>query len=236
MEARPPLHWTPPPPLAAPRVRGHWLSIGPLDPDRDAAPLWEAFGGDERADHHLRWLGWDPLHTAEDLRDRLHAIAIDLDAAACLLRGPEGTAVGMAAYLQMNPPHGVVGIGYAAHGPGYAATQAPTEAHFLLIDHAFAAGYRRVEWKCNAGDEPSRRAADRLGFRFEGIARQHRVARDQNRDTACYALLDREWPERRPAFVEWLRPVNFDEAGKQRTRLRRRPIDAVRSSDPLPMG
>ena len=163
-----------------------------------------------------------------DLRERLEEIQVQPDAAACLLRSPEGEAVGMASYLAMNPPHGTVEIGYVAHAPAIAGRRAATEAQFLLLGFAFDAGYRRVEWKCNAMNEPSRRAADRLGYRYEGTSRQHRVARDRNRDTAWFSMLDHEWPGRRDAFVEFLRPLNFDEEGNQRTRLRRRPIDAVR--------
>ena len=233
MDPHLPLAWMPPAALEAPTLDGVWVSVAPLHPGRDAATLWEAFGGDDRgagggADEHLRWFGWDRMLGAADLAEHLTDLDADRSAAACVFRTPDGDAVGTGSYLSMKPDHGVVEIGALAHARACVGTAASTEAHFLLLDHAFTMGYRRVEWRCNAGDEASRRGADRLGFRHEGTLRQHRVSRDHNRDTACFSLLDREWPERRAALVEWLRPVNFDEEGRQRTRLRRRPIDAVR--------
>ncbi len=233
MDPHLPLAWMPPAALEPPKVAGAWASVGPLHPARDAAALWNAFGGDDAgadagADDHLRGFGWHRMLSADDLAEHLTDLVADRSAAACVFRAPGGDAVGMGGYLAVNPDHGVVEIGALAHGRAVTGSPASTEAHFLLLDHAFATGYRRVEWRCNAGNEPARRAADRLGFRYEGTFRQHRVARDHNRDTACFSLLDREWPERRAALVEWLRPVNFEADGRQRTRLRRRPIDAVR--------
>jgi RimJ/RimL family protein N-acetyltransferase len=131
-----------------------------------------------------------------------------------------GLAAGYASYMRMEPAHGVIEVGNILLTPSLQRTTAATEAMFLMAGHIFdELGYRRYEWKCNAENEPSRRAALRLGFRFEGIFRQHMVVKGRNRDTAWFAMLDHEWPARKRAFAAWLEPGNFDDAGKQRKSL-----------------
>ena len=110
-------------------------------------------------------------------------------------------------------------MGHICLSPALQRTPAATEAMFLMMDWAFAAGYRRYEWKCNALNMPSRRAAQRLGFSFEGIFRNHLVVKGRNRDTAWFSVIDSEWPALREAFAAWLAPANFDASGKQRERL-----------------
>ena len=127
-----------------------------------------------------------------------------------------GAAAGYASYMRMEPAHGVVEVGNILLAPALQRTTAATEAMVLMASHVFDdLGYRRYEWKCNAANEPSRRAALRLGFTFEGIFRQHMVVKGQNRDTAWFAMLDSEWPARKRAFQAWLDPANFDSAGRQ---------------------
>jgi RimJ/RimL family protein N-acetyltransferase len=122
--------------------------------------------------------------------------------------------------MRIDPAHGVVEVGNILLSPALQRTTAATEAMYLMARHVFDdLGYRRYEWKCNALNEPSRRAAQRFGFRFEGIFRQHMVVKDMNRDTAWFAMLDHEWPARKQAFEAWLDPRNFDEQGKQRKSL-----------------
>jgi RimJ/RimL family protein N-acetyltransferase len=131
-----------------------------------------------------------------------------------------GTPGGQASYLRIEPADGVIEIGHIALGPALQRTAAATEAIHLLARHAFDdLGYRRLEWKCNALNDRSRRAADRLGFTFEGVFRQHMVVKGHNRDTAWYSIVDGEWPGVRAAFEAWLAPENFDAAGRQRRAL-----------------
>jgi RimJ/RimL family protein N-acetyltransferase len=122
--------------------------------------------------------------------------------------------------MRMEPAHGVVEVGNILLTTSLQRTTAATEAMFLMASHVFDfLGYRRYEWKCNAKNHPSRRAAERLGFTFEGIFRQHMVVKDQSRDTAWFSMLDREWPARKRAFEAWLAPANFLNDGQQRQSL-----------------
>ena len=130
--------------------------------------------------------------------------------------------------MRMEPAHGVIEIGNILWGPAIARTRVATEAFFLAARHAFdELGYRRFEWKCNDRNEPSKAAAARFGFTFEGVFRQHMVVKGVNRDTAWFSIIDREWPQIRAAFERWLDPSNFDAAGRQKAQLAaRRPGSA----------
>jgi RimJ/RimL family protein N-acetyltransferase len=131
-----------------------------------------------------------------------------------------GAASGMASYLNIVPANGSIEIGHIWFAPPLQKTRAATEAIFLMMRHVLDdLGYRRLEWKCNALNEASMRAARRFGFTYEGTFRQHMVVKGRNRDTAWFAMLDHEWPARRAAFERWLAPDNFDAAGRQRTSL-----------------
>jgi RimJ/RimL family protein N-acetyltransferase len=137
-----------------------------------------------------------------------------------LVPADTGRAAGWASYMRIKPAHGVIEVGNVLFSPALQRTRASTEAMYLMARHVFEdLGYRRYEWKCNAKNEPSRRAALRLGFTFEGIFRQHMVTKDRNRDTAWFSMLDHEWPARKRAFEAWLDPANFDDQGKQRKSL-----------------
>jgi RimJ/RimL family protein N-acetyltransferase len=114
----------------------------------------------------------------------------------------------------------VIEVGSILYTPRLQRTIGATEAMYMMARHVFEElGYRRYEWKCNALNEPSRRAAVRLGFTFEGVFRQHMVVKGRNRDTAWYSMLDNEWPARKVAFERWLNPANFDAEGRQRISL-----------------
>ena len=131
-----------------------------------------------------------------------------------------GQARGMASFMRMAPEHGVIEIGHIWFAPILQRTRQATEAIYLLSRHAFDdLAYRRLEWKCDSLNEPSRRAAERFGFVYEGVFRKHMVVKDRNRDTAWYAMTDSEWPLRRAAFEAWLAPENFDAEGRQRRSL-----------------
>jgi RimJ/RimL family protein N-acetyltransferase len=131
-----------------------------------------------------------------------------------------GVAGGRQTLMRITPEHGVIEIGNILWGPAIARTRVATEALYLAAKYVFEdLGYRRFEWKCNDRNEPSKRAARRFGFTFEGVFRQHMWTKGANRDTAWFAMLDRDWPRLREAYARWLDPANFDPAGRQRARL-----------------
>ena len=131
-----------------------------------------------------------------------------------------GLAVGYQSLMRIDPTHRVIEVGGIMYTPRLQGTAGSTEAQYLFARYVFdALGYRRYEWKCNDRNAPSRRAALRLGFAFEGVFRQHMIVKGRNRDTAWFSMLDREWPARRAAFEAWLAPENFDAAGRQKRRL-----------------
>ncbi|MDH3321023.1 MAG: GNAT family N-acetyltransferase [Betaproteobacteria bacterium] len=131
-----------------------------------------------------------------------------------------GIADGRQTFMRIVPEHGVIEIGNILWGPAIARTRVATEALYLAAKYVFdELGYRRFEWKCNDLNEPSKRAARRFGFAFEGVFRQHMWSKGANRDTAWFAMLDRDWPRLRAAYERWLAPSNFDAAGRQREKL-----------------
>jgi RimJ/RimL family protein N-acetyltransferase len=137
-----------------------------------------------------------------------------------ILDNHTGVAVGFASYMRIEPVHKVIEVGSILYTPALQRTAGATEAMYLMAKHVFEdLGYRRYEWKCNALNTPSRTAALRLGFSFEGIFRQHMIVKGENRDTAWFSMLDSEWPARREAFENWLDPSNFDAEGRQKTPL-----------------
>lgn len=140
--------------------------------------------------------------------------------AHALIDKASGKASGMASYMRMEPAHRVIEIGSIWYARTLQRTRAATEAMYLLARNAFETlGYRRYEWKCNTFNAPSRRAAVRLGFTYEGLFRQHMISRGRTRDTAWFSMLDHEWPQRKRAFERWLDPQNFDANGQQRAPL-----------------
>lgn len=138
-----------------------------------------------------------------------------------VIRKEDGRCLGRQSLMRITPDHGVIEIGNILWGPDMARTPMATEALYLHARYVFETlGYRRFEWKCNALNAPSRRAALRFGFRFEGVFRQHMIVKGLSRDTAWYAMLDHEWPRIKQHFERWLSPENFDGNGHQRTQLR----------------
>jgi RimJ/RimL family protein N-acetyltransferase len=167
------------------------------------------------------YLPTGPYRDAAELRDALQVAQDSEDPLFfTLVRRVDERPAGVASYLRITPEHGVIEIGHIWFGASLRRSTAATEAIYLLASHAFdALGYRRLEWKCNALNQASRRAAQRFGFRFEAIFRHHMVVKGRNRDTAWYAITDEEWPAVRAGFQAWLRPENFDSAGTQRRSL-----------------
>lgn len=122
--------------------------------------------------------------------------------------------------MRIDAPNGVIEIGFVYWGPTISRTRVATESLFLFARHIFEdLGYRRFEWKCNNRNEPSKAAAQRFGFTFEGIFRQHMIVKGENRDTAWFSMLDGEWPRLKAGYERWLDPSNFDADGKQKSRL-----------------
>lgn len=222
--------WSAPPVPARAPVDGRRCRLEPLDPDRHADALFAAHAAapDDRA---WTYLPAGPFDDADAHRTWVADAAARDGFRFFAVVTPEHGPCGVAAYLRIDPPNGVLEIGHLAFSPHLQRTPAATEALHLLIDHAFALGYRRVEWKCDSRNAPSRAAARRLGFAFEGVFRQAVVTRGRNRDTAWYALIDTEWPALRDVHRAWLTPENFDADGRQRTRLAERTAP-LRAPDP----
>jgi RimJ/RimL family protein N-acetyltransferase len=162
-----------------------------------------------------------PPRDLEDLRDYIRQKAASEDPLFhAVIDRATGIAGGRQTLMRITPEHGVIEIGNILWGPAIARTRVATEALYLAAKYVFEdLGYRRFEWKCNDRNEPSKRAARRFGFTFEGVFRQHMWTKGANRDTAWFSMLDREWPRLRQAYERWLDPANFDAAGRQRASL-----------------
>ena len=212
--------WTARPrPPRTPMV-GRYCRVEPLDVGRHAAELYEA----NRADADGRnwtYLAAGPFDSFEAYREWLTgASAGDDPFFHAIVDVASGRAVGVAAYMRIDPPNGVIEVGNINYAPALQRTPAATEAMYLMMRRAFdELGYRRYEWKCDSLNAPSRAAAERLGFTYEGLFRQAVVYKGRNRDTAWFSAIDREWPALRAAFERWLDPANFDAQGRQRRRL-----------------
>ncbi len=206
-------------------LRGGGVRLEPIDPARHAEELFTAAQG-PGADRELwRFLSYGPFADAGELRVWLadHASSTD-PLFLAVIDAATGRAGGVVSYLRIEPAHGCIEIGHIWFGAALQRTPQATETIYLLARHAFEdLGNRRLEWKCNAANARSRRAAERLGFTFEGVFRQHLIVKGNSRDTAWFSLLDHEWPAARAAFEAWLAPENFDADGRQR-----RPLAALR--------
>lgn len=203
-------------PMAGRRVR-----IVPFVPAQNGEALWHALGG-VASNELLRWFGWPAMKGADDLIVILKDFNENGGWSTCIFEhGETGEVAGMASYMRTDAANGVTEVGAIGHGPAMARSPLATEAHYLMARRVFdELGYRRYEWKLNNGNEASHRAAQRFGFTFEGVFRQHQVtARGENRDTAWYSMLDLEWPAAKAAFEAWLAPANFDGEGRQLRRL-----------------
>lgn len=209
--------WTAPPwPGEAPLIGRH-ARLDRLDADAHAADLFSAFAG---RDDLWDYMPYGPFHSAAAYHRWAKEAVAGRDPVFWAITG-EGAAhpAGVASFLRITPDHGTIEVGHICLSPALQRTRAATEAMFLMMDWAFSHGYRRYEWKCNAQNLPSRRAAQRLGFSYEGLFRQHMVIKGRNRDSAWYSIIDSEWPALREAYAAWLSPANFDAAGRQRERL-----------------
>lgn len=199
---------------------GRYVQLVPLDPAAHAGALYEAGHGPGH-ENLWRYLFDGPYATPEAFRAALDKKASTDDPLFfTILDRAEGRALGYASFMRIEPAHRCIEVGSILYTPRLQRTAGATEAMYLMARHVFEdLGYRRYEWKCDSRNEPSRRAALRLGFTFEGIFRQHMIVKGQNRDTAWYSMLNTEWPDRKARFERWLAPENFDASGRQRTTL-----------------
>ncbi|WP_308460629.1 GNAT family protein [Pseudomonas sp. MAG002Y] len=212
---------------------GRYCRLEPLNAEIHASDLYEAYGHAEDGRDWTYMLSGPFTHEADYHRfaeqaaaseDPMHFAVVDLRS---------GRAVGTLSLMRIDPANGVMEVGHVAFSSLMKRSILSTEAHYLLMYHAFEdLGYRRYEWKCDSLNEPSRQAALRLGFQFEGVFRQALVYKGRSRDTAWFSIIDTEWPVLRNAFTGWLDPANFNEDGQQLRSLQAFQRSA-RVNDPL---
>ncbi|RWL17515.1 MAG: N-acetyltransferase [Mesorhizobium sp.] len=213
-------NWQPRPRPERKVLEGRYVRLEPLNAEKHGDDLFEASSVPD-ADGRFAWLFDYPPQTraafqpwldkAEASEDPLFFAVIDK---------ASGKVAGRQTLMRIDPAYGVIEIGNIYWGPLISRKPAATEAQFLFMKYIFdELGYRRYEWKCNNRNEPSKRAAERFGFKFEGVFRQHLVVKGENRDTAWYSIIDMEWPALRRAYEAWLDPANFDGDGRQKRRL-----------------
>lgn len=207
--------WAPRPRPERKSFRGHHAELVPFD--RSHGPeLFKAFSLSEE---NWAYLPYGPFDRYETFETWMHATLLGGDPLFFTWM-KDGAPAGIGSLMRIVPEHGVIETGHLHFSPLIQRTPATTEGLYMLMTYAFEAlGYRRFEWKCNALNIPSRRAAERLGFTFEGIHRQANVFKGRSRDTAWYSILDGEWPALKTGFEAWLSPDNFEEGGAQITRL-----------------
>ena len=198
-------------------LHGQWVDLTPLDPPAHGHDLFQA----SRSEPLWDYLSDGPYQDYSAFEPNLQSKAASADPLFfAILPKPAGRAAGYASLMRIDAMNRVIEVGNILYTPALQKSAAGTEAMYLLMRHVFEdLGYRRYEWKCNSFNEPSRAAALRFGFAYEGLFRQHMIIKGRSRDTAWYSLLDSEWPARKAAFEAWLDPGNFDEAGRQRQPL-----------------
>jgi RimJ/RimL family protein N-acetyltransferase len=211
--------WQPPVRPPARTLAGRFCRVEPLDAGRHARELFAANALD-REQRLWTYLAYGPFADLAAYERWLAGCAAGNDPLFhAIVDLATGQAAGVAAYLRIDPPGGVIEVGHIALSPRLQRAPGATEAMYLMMRQAFELGYRRYEWKCDALNQRSRGAAERLGFVFEGVFRQATVYKGRNRDTAWYSVVDSEWPRLRAAFERWLDSGNFDATGRQRARL-----------------
>ncbi|KKC37897.1 GCN5 family acetyltransferase [Devosia epidermidihirudinis] len=213
---------SPSPAKSAPQpivLEGRYVRLEPIG-QQHAADLYAVStmaGGSER----YRWLFTDAPQSLAEMEARIEqGKAVSDPSYVAVIDKRSGKAVGQQGWMRIRPEHGSIEIGGIYWGLPMARTPLATEALFLFAQHAFdELGYRRFEWKCNNNNEPSKAAALRFGFQFEGVFRQDMILKGESRDTAWFSILDSEWPAMRAEYQRWLSPDNFDVDGMQKTRL-----------------
>lgn len=212
--------WVPAPLPSAQTLKGRYCTLERLNPDKHAEQLYAAYSNesDGRDWTYLPVGPWENFETyfawtqqAAASVDPRHYAVVD---------NSNGQALGTLALMRHDPANGVIEVGFVVFSGALKRTRIATEAHYLLMSYVFdTLGYRRYEWKCDSRNEPSMKAARRLGFDYEGTFRQHVFYKGRNRDTAWFSIIDGDWPRGRAAFNDWLDPSNFDNRGQQRRPL-----------------
>lgn len=198
-------------------LTGRYAELEPLDADAHAADLFEA---NRISDLIWDYLPYGPFETLESYSDWVRSVQSKPDPFFYAVRDVKsGKVLGVMSFLRVNPTAGSIEVGHINWSLPLQKTPAATESIFLMMRWAFSSGYRRFEWKCNALNMGSRRAAQRFGFSYEGVFRQHMLAKGRNRDTAWFACIDSEWPALQRAYETWLDAENFDDLGKQKSSL-----------------
>ncbi len=212
--------WSPRPLPPRSAMAGRFCTVEPLDPERHAAQLFAAYAEDCEG-RIWTYLPRGPYASLGKYRSWAEAACRGADPLVhAIIDNATGEAVGTASYMRIEPQIGVIEIGSITYSPRLQRRPAASEAMYLMMRRVFdELGYRRYEWKCDSLNAPSRAAAERLGFRYEGLFRQATVTRGRNRDTAWFSVIDDEWPALRAAFERWLDPANFDAQGTQRVSL-----------------
>jgi RimJ/RimL family protein N-acetyltransferase len=209
-------HWQPPPFPPGVPLEGQWCRLDPLAVAH-AKDVWPYLKGQ---DELWRYLSPPPPQSLAEYEDVLAAMVARTDIVPyAVIDKADGKAKGHFWIMEIRPQHGVFEIGSILWSPAMAKTRLATEAVYLIGKHGFELGYRRYEWKCNDRNEPSKRAALRLGYTFEGLFRQHMVWKGESRDTAWFSIIDSEWPARKKRFEAWLAPQNFNTVGNQKISL-----------------
>lgn len=207
-----------PQPPRTPLVGRH-CRVEHLDVDRHASSLYDANAHD-RDGRNWTYLAYGPFESRDAYEAWMRQTCLGADPLFyAIVDLSSGKAIGVASYLRIDPNNGVIEVGHINFSPLLQRTPLATEAMHLMMKHVFELGYRRYEWKCDSLNVPSRAAARRLGFTYEGTFRQATVYKGRNRDTAWFSILDSEWPAFDRAFQAWLDPSNFDAQGRQRLRL-----------------
>ncbi len=202
-------------------LSGRYVRIEKTSTSAHAAALFESLAATDPEGRVWTYLGYGPFPTYDAFHAWLGERERSLDPLFhSFIPRRTGKASGMGSFMRMDGANGVIEIGHIWMAPALQRTREASEAIFLMMRHAFDdLGMRRLEWKCDALNAPSRKAAERFGFSFEGVFRQHMIVKGRNRDTAWYAIIDKDWPAIRKAFEGWLEPGNFDPGGRQKRRL-----------------
>jgi RimJ/RimL family protein N-acetyltransferase len=206
-------------------LHGRWIRLDHVSAAKHAADLYTSFDGKDPEAHIWTYMGYGPFASQEEFTEWVKAREAARDPwFYAFVRRDTGKAVGMGSFMRNDAANGVIEVGHIWMSPELQQTREATEAIYLMMRHCFDdLGVRRLEWKCDSLNAPSRKSADRFGFTFEGIFRQHYIIKGRNRDTAWFAMLDSEWPKARKAFEAWLKEDNFDAGGQQKAKLRVRP-------------
>jgi RimJ/RimL family protein N-acetyltransferase len=209
--------WVPPVLPGTAALEGRYARLEPLDADSHAALLFRAFAGHDQV---WDYLPYGPFGSAAQYHRWVREVASASDPFFYAIYDKQrGAFGGVASFMRITPEDGSIELGHINLSPQLQRTPAATEAFYLMMEWSFATGYRRFEWKCDALNMPSRRAAQRLGLSYEGMFRQHKVVKGRNRDTAWFAAIDKDWPALKEAFAVWLSPANFNAQGQQQESL-----------------